>query len=395
MKKMNQRYLMLVLSFLFWFSQSTYTPYQTTYLTSAGYSLSVVGTVLGCYGVTQLVLRFPIGLFADLKNKHRYIIMIGAVLTGVSALIRFMMPTAFGFLVANLCAGIACSAWISYMVFFSGLYKDHEMQKSTALIIACSNGGGMLAYIMGTLYYTRYGMPLMCVLSLIAAIFAVLLSFAIREQEDVPLVLTQDSESVMHKIGNSIRIACCHPRILIFSFAALVQQGILNTVTLNMTAQHAKEIGANSFDLGLLAVLYMGEAVIFAFLATSRWCIKKGARFFITLIFLLLVIYCILMPYTTTLLQINLLQICCALSQGILFTFATSEALKDIPTEVRGTAMGFHQAVFAIGITFVPMITGSCMQKYTMGIAYGMLAILCVAAILAVNLFYTYEHKIK
>jgi hypothetical protein len=43
---------------LFWFAQYVYIPYQTTFLSLQSVSQNLIGTVIGAYGLSQLLYEF-------------------------------------------------------------------------------------------------------------------------------------------------------------------------------------------------------------------------------------------------------------------------------------------------------------------------------------------------
>ena len=83
---------MCVASFLFWFSQYIYNPFLSPYLLGLGISATFAGTIIGAYGFTQLVARFPLGISADCLQKHRVFILLGMLFSGLASVIRFFFP---------------------------------------------------------------------------------------------------------------------------------------------------------------------------------------------------------------------------------------------------------------------------------------------------------------
>ena len=61
--RMNQHILFYIIVTLFWFAQYVYIPFQSTYLISIGTISSMVGIIIGAYGITQMLLRLPVGIF--------------------------------------------------------------------------------------------------------------------------------------------------------------------------------------------------------------------------------------------------------------------------------------------------------------------------------------------
>lgn len=49
----------------FWFAQYVYIPFQTPYLTAVGTKAGMVGMIIGAYGISQMLLRMPVGILAD------------------------------------------------------------------------------------------------------------------------------------------------------------------------------------------------------------------------------------------------------------------------------------------------------------------------------------------
>ncbi|MGO0804885.1 MFS transporter, partial [Clostridioides difficile] len=88
---------------------------------------------------------------------------------------------------------------------------------------------------------------------------------------------------------------------------------------------------------------------------------------------------------------IFVLQVLPGISTGILLSYLTSESMKNVPKHQKSTAMGFFQAIYAIGMSVFPMIVVK-ISEYT-SIQYGYF-ILAIIAILASILSYTYYKKV-
>src|SRR5687767_8785385 len=57
----RNRFLFLVLSFIFWFSNFIYIPILSPYLEMIGGDYTFIGMVLGSYGLMQFLFRLPFG----------------------------------------------------------------------------------------------------------------------------------------------------------------------------------------------------------------------------------------------------------------------------------------------------------------------------------------------
>lgn len=380
-QKMNiQNMILLVIVALFWFAQYVYIPYQTTYLTAAGAAGSVVGIVVGAYGVSQLILRLPVGVCADRVGRHRPFIMAGTAASGAASLFRVFLCDERGFMAANLLSGLASAMWISFMVFYTGQFGKEDQQRATSRIVMFNNLGMLLGFIASTLCYSEIGMRNLCLFSVAAGAAAFCLALLLKEEK------RNVSESGV-TVAQLLQV-CRGRRIIVFSLIALIQQGIQLTTAMSFTNQILKDCGASDGLVGISSIIYMVSAVCFSAMASSGFCEKRGPKFWIPAVLAVLAVYCILVPASGSIPVILVLQVLPGMATGILFSYATSEAMKGIPEEKRSTAMGFFQAVYAIGMTAFPMFTGSVVSAGGMEAGYLVLAGIAAAGIIIAEIYY-------
>ncbi|WMJ88972.1 MFS transporter [Anaerocolumna sp. MB42-C2] len=376
----RQQGLLLTAVVLFWFAQYVYIPFQTTYLTEREVSEAYIGGILGAYGIAQLVMRIPVGVMADSIGRHRGFILAGTVAAGLASIIRINMPGGTGFFIANLFSGFASAMWISFMVLYTGFFPAAKQQKATSRIILFNNLGILLGFISSTYLYKTFGMSFLCLLSLVSAFAGTIIALPLRDTKEKH----QQSGSPLKTLK-----VCLNKRLLLFACLALIQQGIQMSTTMSFTTQILKNLGASSILIGLSSIVYMLSAVGFSGLASFPWFSKKGPAFLIPVVFILLAFYCFLIPMVTSVPILLFLQILPGLATGILFSYLTSEAMKDIAPGVKSTAMGFYQAVYAVGMTLVPVFTGNFVHIHSMRAAYFILAGLAIAgSIIAVSYYH-------
>ena len=118
----------------------------------------------------------------------------------------------------------------------------------------------------------------------------------------------------------------------------------------------------------------MIAAVVSAQFASTELCEKKGARFYIPVVFLLTGLYCVLVPAAGNIYVIFLLQAFPGMSTGILLSYLTSESMTEVPREKSSTAMGFFQAVYAVGMSVFPTVVGSLTERVNVSLGYAFLA---------------------
>lgn len=371
--------LLPVVVILFWFAQYVYIPYQTPYLISRQVSEAFLGSILGAYGITQMLLRLPVGVMADSIGRHRLFILAGTIAAGTASLIRFLFPDGTGFLLANLLSGAASSMWISFMVMYTGFFAESEQQKATGRIILSNNLGILLGFLMSSLSYKYLGMGFLCILSILAGGVAAFLAFLLPEGNP--------GKKLSLSSFSSLKV-CLHKRLILFSLLALIQQGVQMSTAMSFTAQILKDRGASDFLVGFSSIIYMVSAVLSSGFSSTEKAVKAGARRWVPLVFLLLGLYCILIPRTAFLPLLLVWQLLPGMATGILFSNLTSEAMKGIPAETKSTAMGFYQAVYALGMTLFPILTGNMISGYSYSSAYGILASAALAGGMVSFLYY-------
>ena len=95
-----------------------------------------------------------------------------------------------------------------------------------------------------------------------------------------------------------------------------------------------------------------------------------------------------LVPHAPTAAAFYGVQMFAGISTGVLFSYCTSEAMQNVPQSKRSTAMGYHQALYAIGMTVMPVITGSIVSAYGMATAFYFLAFTSFVGVVVSYLFY-------
>lgn len=384
-KERRNRGILLAIVVLFWFAQYVYVPFQTPYLTSLQVSAAFIGVIVGAYGVTQMTLRLPVGVLADFRGRHKGFIFLGTLLAGAASALRLLFPGGVGFLIANLLSGCASSMWISFMVLYTSFFGGGQQQSATSRIIMFNNVGVLLGFLAGTLCYGRFGMSLLTTMSAIAGFAGAGLSLLLREEK--PPVKNVS-------VGGLLKI-CLNGRLIIFALFALIQQGIQMATTMSFTTQILEDLGASSALIGYASILYMLSAVFFAWLASTRVCATHGPKVWIPSVFVVVALYCLLVGNVASIPVIFLLQILPGMSTGVLLSYIISEAMTEVPPAQKSTAMGFFQAVYAIGMTTFPMLTGALAEHISVASAYDVLAMTALIGAVASAAFYLGKRKGK
>ncbi|HIV55800.1 MAG TPA: hypothetical protein H9898_08440, partial [Candidatus Anaerobiospirillum stercoravium] len=162
---LRQTTRLLLIVGLFWYAQYVYMPNTAPFLLAQKVSADFVGIVVGAYGFTQMAARFGIGLISDVLGKYKIIIVAGCLFAAVSSIVRIVIPTGPGFLVANLMSGLASSTWLCFMLLYTSSVAGGNMLQALGYIFAANNLGIMLSFITSAVLYQYLGMSFLCALS--------------------------------------------------------------------------------------------------------------------------------------------------------------------------------------------------------------------------------------
>lgn len=385
-KKLDlQKKVLLFIVGAFWFCQYVYVPYQVIYLQSKGIDAQTIGLVVGAYGVAQVFLRIPFGMFADHAGRHKKIILAGVLCAGIASLFRIFIPNAVGYFIANLLSGTASATWISFMVLYLSFFENTAIQSATGKILAANNLGIFLGFLISSIFCAKYGISFLCLLGVLVSIAAVTVGKFLKDNK---LEGKQLPYYELIKTGKN-------KRLIFFALLALVQQGVQMATCMSFTPQIAKSLGATGWEIGMTSIVYIIFAVLFSFISSKRFFMKLGYQFWVPFVMVIHFMYCILVPNMKTVMGIYACQILAGMSVGFLFTSLTSESMFGVPANRKSTAMGFFQSIYAIGMTLFPMIAGKIQSVYNMKDAYYFLSIFTAIGFVCSFIYYIKEKKYR
>jgi len=359
--------LLCAITAFFWFAQYIYVPFLTPYLFTLSMTATTVGLIVGAYGVTQLILRIPLGITVDIVRNHKLFIVIGTFLAGASSLGMIISPSPVLLCVANGLSGVASSTWISFTVLFPVYYEKSEGTKAIGTINFFSNAGRLAAYIIGGIFFERIGIRGLFVVSFAAGMAGCILAlFVRRETEATPVNIS---------VGGLVPVM--RQRRLLFSSitSALVFLVLFGTVY-SFTTSTAKNLGATGLELAMFAVLFSAAGMLGSYFV--------GTKYLLLLAFLLLGAYCFGTAFSLSVIPFFPLQVVAGLANGLLAPSLMAYAIRHVDAGRKSTAMGFYQSVYCLGITMGPVLMGFLVDHAsttTSFIIMALVAIACAAAI--------------
>lgn len=372
---------LFIIMILYWFSLYTYIPFQVPYLYALNVTPSIVGIILGLYGASQMILRFPFGIISDYFGKYKIFIVLGSLLSAVSCIIKMVYPTANGFLVGNILTGVAASTWLMYMVLYYSYFDRSKEHMAASKCLVANVIGMFLGFLFATIFYQKFGMNLMLIAAALAAFAATILALFLKEEK-------REKKSNIKDLILVIK----NRRLLFFSVLSIIEQGIHMAASVSFTLNRIKELGGASYLVGIASLLNMFFAIVSAYIASTSFASKRGSKFYVPFSFVLLGLYCVAVILTKNIFVIVASQILSGLSIGMLASYLTSEALIEIDRDKKSSAMGFYQTAYSIGIFIYPIITGKIVEMYSIEMAY---IFLTASAVICAFIALLYYKKVK
>jgi MFS family permease len=358
----NRRLLFYIVVSFFWFSLYAYVPYVTPYANYLGTSMRLMGLIAGAYGLTQMLIRFPLGIFSDKLRRRKIFAQLGIGFAALSAFLAYFFPSPLMLLVMRALGGVAASAWVTFTVLGAGYYKPQESTKVMGHMSAANAFGRMAALLTGGLAAQWLGIPCAFLLAGIAGVIGLILSGSVTE--------TRPSENMSPPSLSGLYEVVRNKQLLFCSILGILSMYISFATTFGFTPLAAAMMDASRLQLGMLGVLSTAPAIFVSPLAGTVMPKKFGASATLVIGFLIAGAGSALVAVSHTLWLLFVVQIAASIGGAIVGTLLLGLCIRDISAEKRATAMGFFQAVYGLGMFMGPFVTGQISHGFGLMAAF-------------------------
>ncbi len=382
--KRVQRKLMVVIILLLWFSNYIYVPVLSTYSSSVGASLTMVGLILSSYGLAQMLLRIPFGLLSDILENRRLFLYLGLFASLISSLCFYFFTSSGMLLLARALAGVAVSNWAIFVTTYGALDEKDDSSRSIGIINSLMALGQILGVFFGGIIAQYLNVKWTFTISILASFIGLVLLFFIDE--------TYESMGEKVKLSSFILVAK-DTKLLFYSMMALLLQAISTSSLTGFVPTLLNNINASDFEKGLGTTLAILPATFAAPLAVGFLRRQLGAKWTAIAGFAILSITMFFFPIIiSTPLMLGILFIA-GCGRGLLLPLFMAQSVAHLPSETRSTALSAFQAIYGVGMWIGPAITGFISNHFSLGIAFISLSIIGFAAILCLLLYKDNEKK--
>ncbi len=242
----------------FWASMYVFVPVFPVYAEKMGAPLNIVGLAVGAYGLTQMLLRIPIGIWSDSIGRRRRFVVAGMMICAISGAGLALAPNPFWLVIFRGVMGISAATWVCSTVLFVSYFPPGNSSVPLAIMSFTSSIGQVLATSAGGILTEVGGWAAPFWVSVgLSLIAGVILLFAPEDH-------TTASINVSLKWMTQIVQA---PLLLLASGVGIILYFATTSTVLGFTPVLAERLGATRTELGLLtaaALLSCGIATLFA-----------------------------------------------------------------------------------------------------------------------------------
>jgi predicted MFS family arabinose efflux permease len=363
--------LFLFGTMFFWGAVYIYMPILPPYARMVGGSLQAAGVVMGAYGLSQLLLRFPLGIWVDYLGSRKPFILLGFILDGAASLgLIFSQSTTMLFL-SVFTAGMAASMWVAFTVLFANYFPLGQVGRSMGLIFFFTRLAQALTNYAGGAIAERWGWQGPFYAAAVLSLLGLLLAFGIPERR--PEKVSSVSFKNFLMVGRN-------PKLLTVTALGILIQFAVSSTTTAFTPIYAQGIGASKEELGILLFAFMVSTMLASLLSGiyARRLISERTVIFAG--YLLVAGSLLPIPLVSRLGTLYALQVINGVGVGLVYPLLFGLAIQPFPMEQQGTAMGFFQSLYAVGMSVGPVISGLVGGRYGLPNVFILSGILCLLA---------------
>lgn len=333
--------------FLFWAALYLYVPTLPLVARSRTDDLAFVGVILAQYGLWQALVRLPVGILSDWSGRRKPFIIIGFGLAALGAWLMGSSADAGGLLVGRAITGLAAATWVPLVVVFNRMFPPEDAVRATALLTFVASASRMVATGANGWLNGLGGYSLAFLLAATAACIAMLVVLPAHEEALAP----------RRPAPRGVLAVVARRDVWLPSALAGVSLYAAWATTFGFFPLLARQLGADDVTQSLLTSLNVAAGTIGNLLAATA-VLRIGSKRLVLLSFVLLAGSTALAVPATSLAPLYVAQALGGLASGVAAPVLMGLSIQKVAEGERATAMGAHQAIYAIGMFGGPWLSG-------------------------------------
>ncbi|WP_409299996.1 MFS transporter [Peribacillus sp. SCS-155] len=348
---------------------------MAAYVEYLGASYKMAGLIVGMYGLTQMLLRIPVGIVSDRFHKRKIFIIFGLIFSILSGVGILITQDVTWILILRALAGAAAATWVDFTILFTSYYLREETTKAIGTISFYNMTGQMLGILCGGWFADRYGWESSFVIGGVVGIIGLICAFFIIEKfEDRNERIT---------VGGVLEVA--GDRILLtVSFLSILLYMLMFAAVFGFTPVFAQSLGADKFDMGLLTFFSTFPTAVASWVGGRYLSVKIGEKNVIIIGFIFMGLFTLIIPFTSSIAMLIFTQTISGIGRGLAAPILMALSINHMHSGKRATAMGFYQAIYGLGMFLGPVFMGVIGDILTLKQGFIILGLIgCITAVLA------------
>lgn len=355
--------LFFVVSVLFYISISAFDPYITPYANELKIPVSSIGIILSVAGFSSIIVRFPIGVFAEMFTRKKIMVQLGLMMTFAVWLVVFLFPSVGSLFMGKFADGVTGGTWVLYTVLFSTYFRNDDIPKAIGIIQLASTIGPFIGMNIGGMVSELFGYEYSFIVAVIAAGLGIVILFFIDEPDMAPAVN-------MQKAWSFGKQQLLDKNVWIFGLFASIAMMTTYAGRDLLTPLMAENLGGGAIALTILPNLFMIFNSIASILSGALFPKYFGLTKTIAIGAIGAGIVAVTMPFSPNLITLYVLQSFGGFFFGMNVTILLALVLMKVSNEVQTSRMGLYQSIYSIGLAIGPMIAGFILEETSLKITY-------------------------
>lgn len=365
---------------LYWLSLYLYVPILAPRAHRLGAGVAGVGLVLAAYGFVQFLLRIPTGIWSDQVGRRRPFMLAALAASGLAAVGMGVAhaPLALGLFRGM--SGLGACGWVAITLFFAEFFPAERAPWAFGIVGFLATGSQLVASLAGGLLAQAAGLVAPFVAAGLVACVGVLLILPVQE----PVLPAAEASGSGHgeRWGTRLRARLAVGRqrdLLTASGLSIASHYVIFVTTFGFSPLlAASRFGAGGAALGVLAVC-AGAPSAAGSLLSGRLAGRWAPRCIVATGFVLAAAGTALVVLAPSLRVLDAVSALNGLGLGLLGPSLMASAMHGFSAGQRGTAMGFYQSIYAVGMFGGPALAGWIGSRLGMAGLFETTAVVAVA----------------
>ncbi|MGE5254356.1 MAG: MFS transporter, partial [Planctomycetaceae bacterium] len=337
-----------------WGAIYIYMPILSSYTKLVSGSLQAAGLVMGAYGLSQIILRIPLGVWSDRLRRRKPFILLGFFFDALASLGLILSGSTWMLFLSVFTSGIAASMWVPFTVLYSSYFPMGQIARSMSIITFFSRLSQISANYAGGKIADAWGWTVPFYAGFVLSVLGLFLAMGISE--------VRPEKSSHLTLQKALRVG--RNRVLLTaSFLCILLQFSNFAIAYGFCPIFAQQLGASKADLGLLLFWYLLPNLAGTLLSGTFIRRYLADRWILTAGFLLISGAVFSIPLTGRVSTLFFVQAINGTGVGLVFPLLMGLSIQSIPREQQATAMGFFQSLYAIGMSIGPILSGVFAQE--------------------------------